>query len=106
MSSISGSVRKLLYCVFNDRPSSLSETDSDSVLSGSICYSTEFSEDDKVLSEARSKAPLSLHTEEVLPYLFETECSEPVMESTETLDTVLMGGADQKHRLVLVQCVP
>ena len=28
------------------------------------------------------------------------------MESTETLDIVLLGGADQKHRLVLVRCVP
>ena len=33
-----------------DRPSSWSETDSDSVLSCSVYYSTEFSEDD-VLSE-------------------------------------------------------
>ena len=73
----------------NDRPSSWSETDSDSVLSGSVCYSTEFSEDE-VLSETGSGVSLLLHTEEVLPYLFEPEwsSSEPDMDSTETLDTV------------------
>jgi len=72
-----------------DRPTSWSETDSDSVLSGSVCYSTEFSED-KVLSETGSGASLLLHTEEVLPYLFKSEqsSSEPAVDSTETLDTV------------------
>ena len=72
-----------------DRPSSWSETDSDSVLSGSVCYSTEFSEDEE-LSENRSGASLLLHTEEVLPYLFEPErsSSEPDVDSTETLDAV------------------
>jgi len=49
-----------------DSPSSFSETDSDSVLSGSVRYSTELSEDDKVLSEAS----LMLDTEKVHPYLF------------------------------------
>jgi len=72
-----------------NRPSLWSETDSDCVLSGSVCYSTEFSEDE-VLSETGSGASLSLHTEEVLPYLFEPErsSSEPVVDSTETLDIV------------------
>ena len=55
-----------------DRPSSWSETDSNSVFSGCVCYSTEFSEDE-VLSETGSGVSLSLHTEEVLPYLFEPE---------------------------------
>ena len=100
-SSIFWKCKLLLFFLAEDnRPSSLSETNSNLVLSGSVCYSTE---DEKVLSEARSKASLSLHTEEVLPYLFESECSELVMESTETLDTVLLGGADQKHRLVVLQ---
>ena len=72
-----------------DRPSFWSETDSDLVLSGSVCYSTEFSEDE-VLSETGSGASLSLHTEEVLPYLFEPEWSSsgPDVDSTETLDTI------------------
>jgi len=52
-------------------PNLFFETDSDSVLSGSICYS---SEDGKVLSEAS----LMLNTEEVHPYLF-----EPVQSSSE-----------------------
>ena len=70
-----------------DRPSSWSETDSDSVLSGSVYYSIEFSEDD-VLSETASL--LALHTEEVFPYLFEPERSinEPDVDSAETLDAV------------------
>jgi len=54
-----------------DSPNSFSETDSDSVLSGSVCYSTELSEDNEVLSEAS----LMLDTEEVHPYLFEPEQS-------------------------------
>jgi len=54
-----------------DNPDSFVEIDSDSVLSGSICYSTEFSEDDKLLSEAS----LMLDTEEVHLYLFEPEWS-------------------------------
>jgi len=73
-----------------DRPSSWSKTDSDSVLSGSVYYSTKFSEDD-VLSETGSGASLSaLHTEDVLPYLFEPgrSSSEPDVDSTETLDAV------------------
>jgi len=74
----------------DDRPSSWSKTDSDSVLSDSVYYSTEFSEDD-VLSETGSGTSLSeLHTEDVLPYLFEPErsSSEPDVDSTETLDAV------------------
>ena len=71
-----------------DRPSSWSETDNDLVLSGSVCYSTEFSEDE-VLSVAGLGASLSLHTEEVLPYLWlERYSSEPDVDLTETLDTV------------------
>ena len=73
-----------------DRPSSWSETDSDSVLSGSVYYSTEFSQDN-VLSETGSGASLSvLHTEEVLPHLFEPErsSSKPDVDSTETMDAV------------------
>jgi len=55
-----------------DRPTLLSETDHDSVLSGSVCYFTELREDDEVLSEAGSEASLSLHTEDAVhPYLFE-----------------------------------
>ena len=44
-----------------------------------------------MLSETGSGASLSvLHTEEVLPYLFEPErsSSEPDVDSTETLDAV------------------
>ena len=43
-----------------------------------------------MLSETRSGASLSLHTEEVLPYLFKPEqsSSEPDVDSTEALDTV------------------
>jgi len=73
-----------------DRTSSWSETDSDSMLSCSVYYSTEFSEDD-VLSETGSRASLSaLHTEKVLPYLFKSEwsSSEPDVDLTETLDAV------------------
>ena len=54
-----------------------------------LCYSTEFSEVE-VLSETGSGASLSLHTEEVLPYLFKPErsSSEPDVDSMETLDRV------------------
>jgi len=72
-----------------DIPSSWS-ADSDSVLSCSVYYSTEFSEDD-VLSETGSGASLSaLHTEEVLPYLFKPERSsnEPDVDLMEILDAV------------------
>ena len=65
------------------RSSSCSESDSDSLLSGSVCYSTEFSDDHEKLSEA----PLLYHgTEEVHPYLFEPERSsstqKPRIQST------------------------
>ena len=64
-----------------DSPTSFSETDSDSVLSGSVCYSTELSEDDEVLSEASSM----LDDTEVHPYLFEPERSSSESDA-ETLD--------------------
>jgi len=54
-----------------DSPNLFSETDSNSVLSDSVCYSTELSEDDKVLLETS----LMLGMEEVHPYLFEPEWS-------------------------------
>jgi len=67
-----------------DRFSLFCETDDDSVLSGSICYSAELGEDNEVLSEVGSEvgleASLLLNTmEDVHPYLFETErsSSEP-----------------------------
>lgn len=67
------------------RSSSCSESDSDSLLSGSVCYSTEFSDDHEELSEA----PLLYHgTEEVHPYLFEPERSSSSEPDTETPDTV------------------
>jgi len=51
------------------------------VLSGSVRYSTEFSEDDEVLLEAS----LMLDMEEVHPYLFEPEWSSSDSDE-ETLD--------------------
>jgi len=73
-----------------DSPNSFSETDSDSVLSGSVWYSTELSEDNEVLSEAS----LMLDMEEVHPYLFEPEWSssksdEETLYITDSRDTRL-----------------
>ena len=71
-----------------DRSTLFSETDHDSVLSGSTCYSTELSEEGEVLSEAGSEISLSLHTEDTIhPYLFKPEQSSSEQDS-ETLDTV------------------
>ena len=71
-----------------DRSTLFSETDNDSVLSGSVCYYTELSEDDEVLSEAGSEVSLLFHTEDVVhPYLFEPVRSSSELDS-ETLDTV------------------
>jgi len=71
-----------------DKSTLFSETDNDSVLSGSVCYSTELSEDDDVLSEAGSEVPLSVYTEDAVhPYFFEPEQSSSELDS-ETLDTI------------------
>ena len=53
-----------------------------------LLHRIELSEDE-VLSETGSEVSLSLHTEEVLPYLFEPEwsSSEPDVDLTETPDT-------------------
>ena len=59
----------------------LNSADSDSVLSGSISYSTELSEDDEVLSEASSMLD---DTEEVHPYLFEPEQSSSESDAENT----------------------
>ena len=61
-----------------DSRNSFSETDCDSVLSCSVCYSTELSEDDEMLSEASD-------TEGIHPYLFEHEWSSCESDE-ETLD--------------------
>jgi len=67
------------------RSSSSSKSDSDSLLSSSICYSTKFSDDHEELSEE----PLLYHNmEEVHPYLFEPERSSTSEPDTETPDTV------------------
>jgi len=59
-----------------DRSTLFSKIDNDSVLCGSVCHSTELSEDNEVLSEAGSEVSLSLHTEDAIhPYLFEPEWS-------------------------------
>ena len=68
-----------------DSSSSFSETDNNSVLSGSVCYSTEVSED----SNALSVASLSLPVEEIRLYLFEPEKSTS-SESEETLESVII----------------
>ena len=79
------------YCIHNgrgDRSTLFAETDNDSVLSGSACYSTELSEDDKLLSEAGSKVSLSFHMKDAIhPYLFEPE-QFSCEQDPETLDTV------------------
>jgi len=70
------------------RSTLFSESDNDSVLSGSVCYFTELREDDEVLSEAGSEVSLSLHTEDSFhPHLFEPEWSSSELDS-EMLDTV------------------
>ena len=51
--------------------SSFSESDGDSVLSGSVRYSTDLNEDSKVMSDASEK--VDRVAAEVLPYLFEPE---------------------------------
>ena len=59
------------------------------MLSGSLCYSTELSEGDEVLSEAGSEVSLSFHTEDdVHSYLFEPE------QSSSELDSEMLGTVD------------
>ena len=58
------------------------------MLSGSVCYSTELSEDDEVLSEAGSEVSLLFHTEDAVhPYLFEPQQPSNELDS-EMLNTV------------------
>ena len=48
--------------------SSFSKSDGHSILSGSVCYSADFTEDSKAISDASEEAG-----GEVLPYRFEPE---------------------------------
>jgi len=79
-----------------DSLTSFSETDSNSILSGSVCYSTELSEDNEVLSEVS----LMLDMEEVHPYLFEPERSSSESDE-ETLDITDSHEERIGNRLVL-----
>ena len=91
-----------------DRSTLFSKTDNDSVLSGSICYPTELSEDDEMLSEAASEASLLLHMKgAVHPYLFKPEWSSSELDS-ETLDIVDLGKSKSETQTgtrMMVLCV-
>jgi len=63
--------------------SSFSESDGDSILSGSVCYSTDLTEDSKAISDVPEAGG------EVLLYRFEPErCSMTYSESEEETEVV------------------
>jgi len=73
--------------------SSFSESDGNSILSGSVCYSTDLSEDSKMMSDVSGEVDQVL--DEVLPYFFEPvrrsdTYSEPEDEAAVVADIPLV----------------
>ena len=82
-----------------DSSSSFSETETetDSILSGSACYSTKVSEDSDVSSVASLSLPVPEET--IQPYLFEPE----TLSSSESEETLEVVGHPSKERIGLVR---
>jgi len=77
--------------------SSFSESDGDSLLSGSVCYSTDLNEDSKVMSDASEK--VDRVAAEVLPYFFEPERrSGAYNESEDKVSAVTETSVEQRIR--------
>ena len=73
--------------------SSLSESDGDSILSGSVHYSTDLSEDSKVISELEE---VDEARDEVLPYLFESEERSGTYNKSENEMALVTGDSDKE----------
>jgi len=67
--------------------SSFSESDGDSLLSGSVCYLTDLSEDNEAISDA--SVEVDRVAAEVLPYIFKPErCSGTYSESEDEVAAI------------------
>ena len=75
--------------------SSLSESDGDSILSGSVRYSTDLSEDSEAISEPEEVDEPA--RDEVLPYLFEPERRSRTYSESEDETTVVTGDSGEER---------
>ena len=75
--------------------SSLSESDGDSILSGSVCYSTDLSEDSEAISEPEEVDEPA--RDEVLPYLFEPGRRSGTYSESEDETTVVAGDSGEER---------
>jgi len=77
--------------------SSFSESDGDSLLSGSVCYLTDLSEDSEPISDTSEE--VNQVAAEVLPYLFEPErCSGTYSESEDEVAALTDTSGEEQIR--------